>query len=62
MKITLAELRALVARALERAGASAPMAAATARALVLAESQGIGSHGLSRVGQFHAELAPFQIQ
>lgn len=49
MKKTAAELRSLAARALERAGASAPMAAATARHLVRAEEQGLPSHGLSRV-------------
>ena len=38
MKVTVAELRGLVQAALERAGANATMAAATARALVLAEA------------------------
>jgi (2R)-3-sulfolactate dehydrogenase (NADP+) len=56
MKVALSELRDLVAGALERAGASPAMAAATARALVLAESQGIGSHGLSRVAQYATHL------
>ena len=56
MKVALSELRELVARALERAGANPAMAAATARALVLAESQGIGSHGLSRVAQYATHL------
>jgi (2R)-3-sulfolactate dehydrogenase (NADP+) len=56
MKVSTAELRTLVQRALERAGASVPMAEATARALVLAEAQGIGSHGLSRVAQYAAHL------
>ena len=56
MKIALAELQALVAQQLERAGASAAMAASTARALVLAESQGLGSHGLSRVAQYATHL------
>ena len=56
MKVALSELRALVAQALERAGAGPAMAAATARALVLAESQGIGSHGLSRVAQYATHL------
>jgi (2R)-3-sulfolactate dehydrogenase (NADP+) len=45
-----------VAQALERAGANEAMAAATARALVLAEAQGLGSHGLSRVGQYATHL------
>ena len=56
MKVAASELRALVQRALERAGANATMAEATARALVLAEAQGIGSHGLSRVPQYATHL------
>ena len=56
MKVTVAELRGLVQAALERAGANATMAEATARALVLAEAQGIGSHGLSRVAQYVTHL------
>jgi (2R)-3-sulfolactate dehydrogenase (NADP+) len=56
MKLTLDELQALVAGELRRAGASEAMAAATARALVLAEAQGLGSHGLSRVAQYSTHL------
>ena len=56
MKVSIADLRALVQRALQSAGANESMAAATARALVLAESQGIGSHGLSRVAQYATHL------
>ena len=56
MKVSVAELQALVQAALERAGANAAMASATARALVLAEAQGIGSHGLSRVSQYATHL------
>jgi (2R)-3-sulfolactate dehydrogenase (NADP+) len=56
VKVTVDELRALVQRALQAAGASQAMAASTARALVLAESQGIGSHGLSRVAQYATHL------
>jgi len=56
MKVPLSELRALVRDALQRAGANPPMAEATARALVLAEAQGIGSHGLSRVSQYATHL------
>jgi (2R)-3-sulfolactate dehydrogenase (NADP+) len=52
----LEELRALVAGALERAGANPGMASATAAALVLAEAQGLGSHGLSRVAQYATHL------
>ncbi len=46
----------MVQAALERAGANEAMAAATARALVLAEAQGLGSHGLSRVAQYATHL------
>ena len=56
MKIGLDELQGLVAKELARAGANDAMAQATARALVLAESQGLGSHGLSRVGQYATHL------
>ena len=56
MKVSAAELQALVARALRAAGASTAMAESTARALVLAEAQGLGSHGLSRVGQYITHL------
>jgi (2R)-3-sulfolactate dehydrogenase (NADP+) len=45
------------ARSLLRdAGANDGMALSTARALVLAEAQGISSHGLSRVAQYSAHL------
>jgi len=54
--VSIAELQGLVAAALQRAGANAAMASATARALVLAEAQGIGSHGLSRVAQYATHL------
>lgn len=57
MKLPVAEARAIVARVLERAGASSAMAESTARALVLAEAQGLGSHGLSRVAQYATHLA-----
>jgi (2R)-3-sulfolactate dehydrogenase (NADP+) len=56
VKLPIAEAEKLVAQALERAGGCAPMAAATARALVLAEAQGLGSHGLSRVAQYATHL------
>ena len=55
-RLTLDEARTQVAAALQAAGASGPMAQATARALVLAESQGLGSHGLSRVAQYATHL------
>ncbi len=56
MKLPVAEVQALVSTALQRAGANAAMAEATAAALVLAESQGLGSHGLSRVAQYSSHL------
>jgi len=56
MKLPLAEVEALVSRQLQSAGANAAMADATARALVMAESQGLGSHGLSRVAQYATHL------
>ena len=54
--LTLAQATDLVERALRQAGAGAAMAASTARALVLAESQGLASHGLSRVPQYTTHL------
>jgi len=54
--VTLDDARTLVAGALMRAGANAAMAEAAARALVLAESQGLSSHGLSRVMQYAGHL------
>lgn len=57
MKLQLEEARSLASGALVRAGATTAMAEATARALVLAESQGLGSHGLSRVAQYATHLA-----
>jgi (2R)-3-sulfolactate dehydrogenase (NADP+) len=56
MKLPRPELRALVAgRAAARRRPPA-MADSTARALVLAEAQGLGSHGLSRVAQYATHL------
>ncbi len=54
--LAILEARGLVAAALRRAGANETMAEATANALVLAESQGLASHGLSRVAQYAAHL------
>jgi (2R)-3-sulfolactate dehydrogenase (NADP+) len=54
--LSLDEARRRVAATLERAGAGRTMAESTAHALVLAESQGLGSHGLSRVAQYAAHL------
>jgi len=56
LKLPMRELRDLVQRALQSAGANEAMAVSTARALVLAEAQGIGSHGLSRVAQYATHL------
>ena len=55
-QITLDEARGLVSAALQKAGAGTAMADATARALVLAEAQGLASHGLSRVAQYSTHL------
>ena len=49
---SLTELQGLAQRALEASGASAAMAACTAKALIAAEAQGLASHGLSRVQQY----------
>lgn len=54
--LTLDQAREAAAQALERAGASPAMAQATAHALVLAEAQGLGSHGLARVAQYAGHL------
>ena len=51
-----AQLTDLAARALQNAGASEAMAAATARALVDAELQGLASHGLARISQYTTHL------
>jgi (2R)-3-sulfolactate dehydrogenase (NADP+) len=53
---SIAELSALAMRALEHAGANPDMAAATARALVSADAQGLASHGVSRVAQYATHL------
>jgi len=56
MKIALDTLADLVTRVLSAAGASASMAAATARALIAAEEEGLASHGVSRVPHYAAHL------
>jgi (2R)-3-sulfolactate dehydrogenase (NADP+) len=53
---TIDQAFALVHETLTRAGANAAMAQSTAQALVLAESQGLPSHGLSRVPQYATHL------
>lgn len=54
--LSLQEARQAVAETLRAAGANEAMATATARALVLAEAQGLGSHGLGRVAQYATHL------
>ncbi len=54
--LTLTEAHDWVDNVLRHCGAHAGMAAATARALVRAEAQGIASHGLSRVPQYATHL------
>jgi len=49
-------LTQLVERALKRAGASKAMAQTTAAALVAAEAEGLGGHGLSRVALYCRHL------
>lgn len=55
-RLTWAQAEARAAAALRAAGASEATAEVTARALVLAEAQGIASHGLSRVAQYATHL------
>ena len=55
-QLTVEEARHLASRALEKAGASFAAAEVTAEALVLAERQGLASHGLSRVPQYATHL------
>ena len=53
---SISEVTQLAARALKRAGASKATADATARALVAAEAEGLGGHGLSRVALYCQHL------
>ena len=55
-RIASAELERLMDAALRRSGASQEMAAATVRALVSAEQEGIASHGASRIPQYCGHL------
>lgn len=55
-RITMEAARKLVEDALRSAGATPAMAHATANALVLAEAQGLASHGLSRIAQYSTHL------
>ena len=51
-RTSINELTGLATRALQNAGASSAMAAATAKALVAAEAAGLAGHGLSRVALY----------
>jgi (2R)-3-sulfolactate dehydrogenase (NADP+) len=54
--VSIEEMNRLVARAIERSGASTDQARAAARFLVTAEAQGLSSHGLSRTPLYCAHL------
>jgi (2R)-3-sulfolactate dehydrogenase (NADP+) len=54
--VSLDDAARLAHAALQQAGASREMAAATARALIYADARGLASHGLSRVPQYAAHL------
>lgn len=55
-KYSIDELTQLTARAMRKAGATRTMAAATAKALVAAEMEGLSGHGLSRVALYCQHL------
>ncbi len=55
-QLSIGQATDLVTQALAAAGANNTMARSVARALVLAESQGLSGHGLSRVGQYTTHL------
>jgi (2R)-3-sulfolactate dehydrogenase (NADP+) len=55
-RLPFAQAVELAARVLRNAGANDAMAGSTASALVLAEAQGISSHGLTRVAQYATHL------
>jgi len=55
-RIAVRELETLMLAALERSGATAAMARATARALAAAEMEGLASHGASRIPQYCGHL------
>lgn len=54
--LSIEEATRLAGRGLRHAGAGEAMASSTAAALVLAEAQGLSSHGLSRVPQYATHL------
>jgi (2R)-3-sulfolactate dehydrogenase (NADP+) len=55
-RLSASELATIAQRALERAGANPTAAAATSRALVAMDEQGLDSHGVSRVPQYASHL------
>jgi (2R)-3-sulfolactate dehydrogenase (NADP+) len=55
-KLTIEQLTDLAARALNRAGASRSMSLAAAKALVAADSEGLATHGASRVALYSQHL------
>jgi (2R)-3-sulfolactate dehydrogenase (NADP+) len=55
-RMAVADLERLMRSALERSGATVSMAASTARALAVAEMDGIASHGASRIPQYCGHL------
>jgi (2R)-3-sulfolactate dehydrogenase (NADP+) len=55
-RLDIEQLTDLTARALRRAGASKSMALATANALVAADSEGLATHGVSRVALYAQHL------
>ncbi|MFK8249921.1 Ldh family oxidoreductase [Ancylobacter terrae] len=60
-RVTLDEARAYAGAVLERFGTAPANAAATARALVAAEADGLGSHGLARLPSYAAMAAAGKI-
>ena len=55
-RIPIADLAALAAAALRASGASESMARVTARCLVAADAQGLGTHGVARVPTYCGHL------
>lgn len=55
-QLAAAELERLVRKALAASGANEAMAAATARCLVAADAEGLGTHGVARVPNYCAHL------
>ena len=55
-QLSIQQATDMVVNALAACGANDTMARSVARALVLAESQGLSGHGLSRVGQYTTHL------